>query len=201
MTKYSVVDLGSTRRTTIVRPDGVRVEQDTNDDPNSLSYGLLIEDRTYPDEISGTPLRRSTVNWQRTSDPQFDPDNSDITFCAPRPTRTEVFDERGQMTATDFAYAAYYNGVADKTEYGYGGTARLHRVHNEYDHGASYGGGWINRHTLWSPTQSGGPDWSGAHIFNLVKETSVYAADDTTRLAHTRYFYDEGSLVARTDAG
>lgn len=46
LTKYSVVDLGATRRSTIVRPDGVRIEQDTNDDPNSLYYGLLIEDRT-----------------------------------------------------------------------------------------------------------------------------------------------------------
>lgn len=57
LTKYSVVDLGATRRSTVVRPDLVRIEQDTNDDPNSLYYGLLTEDRTYPDETSGTVLR------------------------------------------------------------------------------------------------------------------------------------------------
>jgi hypothetical protein len=199
LTKSSVVDLGSIRRTTIVRPDGVRVEQDTNDDPNSLYYGLLIEDRIYSEEVGGTLLRRSAVNWFRTRDPQTDPDNSDITFCAPRPTRTEVFDERNQKTATDFVYDPYYNALADKIEYGYGGTTRLGRVHSVYDNGANYGGFWINRHTLW---WDGGtsPDWSGAHIFNRVTSTSVYAADDVTRVAHAAYFYDEGSVVPRPGA-
>jgi len=199
LTKYSVVDLGSTRRTTIVRPDGVRVEQDTNDDPNSLYNGLLIEDRTYSEETGGTLLRRSTVNWFRTCDPQTDPDNSDLTFCAPRPTRTEVFDERNQKTASDYFYGDY-NSLVDKIEYGYGGTTRLHRVHSEYDNGASYGGFWINRHTLWFDGGTS-PDWFGAHIFNRLTSTSVYAADNVTRVSHAAYFYDEGSVVPRPDAG
>ena len=200
LTKHSVVDLGSTRRTTIVRPDGVRVEQDTNDDPNSLYYGLLIEDRTYSEEVGGSLLHRSTVNWFRTRDPMTDPDNSDLTFCAPRPTRTEVFDERNQKTATDYVYGDYYNSLVDKIDYGYGGTIRLHRVHSEYDNGANYGGFWINRHTLWFDGGTS-PDWFGAHIFNRVISTSVYAADDVTRVAHTSFSYDEGSVVPRPDAG
>lgn len=201
LTKYSVADLGATRVSTIVRPDGVRIEQDTNDDPNSLFYGLLIEDRTYTQETGGTLLRRSTVNWYRSGDPAQDASNTDPTYRSPRPTRTEVYDDRNQVTATDYAYGTYYNQVVGKTEYGYGGTTRLHRAYSEYENDTLYRGDWINRGTLWYPTQSGGPQWSGPHIFNLVKESSIYAADDTTRVAHTRYFYDEYSLVARTDAG
>lgn len=150
-------------------------------------------------------LRRSTVNWYRSGDPALDPDNSDLSYRSPRPTRTEVFDDRGQKTVTEYAYGGHHNQVVNKTEYGYGDPQgpQLHRAWSDYENGSQYGGGWINRHTLWYWTQTddSGPLWSGPHIFNLVKESSIYAADDTTRVAHTRYFYDEYSLVARTDAG
>ena len=200
VTKYSVEDLGTTRRSKMVRPDGVRIEQDTNNDPNSLYYGLLIEDRTYPDETSQNPVHRSTVAWYRTGDPAQDPNNTDPTYRSPRPARTEVFDDRGQMTATDYSYGAYYNQVVSKTEYGYGGSTRLHSVYSDYENGALYRGDWIYRGTLWF---DGGtyPNWSGPHLFNLTRERSIYAADGTTRVAHTSYRYDEYSLVARTDAG
>ena len=203
VTTYSVIDLGATRRSSITRSDGVLIEQDTNDDPNSLYYGLLTEDRTYTDSSKQTMLRRSTVNWARTGDPAQDPTNTDPTYRSPRPTRTEVFDDRGQMTATDYYYGTsgnYYNQVVDKIEYGYGGTAQLHRTYSEYENGTFYRGYWINRNTIWF---DGGtyPGWQGAHIFTLVKDSKVYAADNVTPVAHRRYRYDESSLVARPGAG
>jgi hypothetical protein len=103
------------------------------------------------------------------------------------------------MTATEYGYGPYYNQVQNRTEYGYGGY-RLHRAYSEYENDLSYRGGWINRNTL---VFDGGtyPNWSGPHLFNLVKENSIYAADDTTRVAHVRTRYDETGLVARSDAG
>lgn len=203
LTKYSITDFGTMRRSTVVRPDGVRIEQDTNDDPNSLYYGLLTEDRTYPDETSPTVLRRSTVAWYRTGDPAQDPYNTDLTYRSPRPTRTEVFDDRGQVTATNYAYDSYsyYNQVVHKSEYGYGGTTLLHRTYSEYENGTLYRGNWINRGRLWF-AGAPSPSWEGAHIFNLVKESRIYAtADDSMPIAHTRYRYDEYALVARPGAG
>lgn len=75
-------------------------------------------------------LRRSTVNWYRSGDPALDPDNSDLSYRSPRPTRTEVFDDRGQKTVTEYAYGGHHNQVVNKTEYGYGDPqgARLHRA-------------------------------------------------------------------------
>lgn len=86
VTKFSVTDLGSTRITAITRPDGVFIEQETDDTSSSLYYGLLTEDRTYSDENKTTQLHRSTVTWYRTGDPAADPDNTDLTYRSPRPT-------------------------------------------------------------------------------------------------------------------
>lgn len=189
-TKFSVSDLGTTRRTIISRPDGVRVEQDTDDDPNSWYYGLLKEDRTYPNETSQDAIHKSKVFWERTGSPGGDPDNYDLSYRSPRPTRTEVVDDRGLTTATDYGYGSYYNQVINKTEYGYGGTAQLHRTYSEYENGASYRGDWAYRGTLWFDGSTS-PTWSGPHIFNLVKLTDVYAADNTTRVARAVYEYDQ----------
>lgn len=90
--------------------------------------------------------------------------------------------------------------MADKTEYGYPGNTRLHRTHTDYENGSLYLGNWVNRGTLWFDGGTS-PVWSGPHIFNLALDVSVYAADNTTKVAHTRYRYDEQSLVARSDAG
>lgn len=205
VTTYSVTTSGAIRKTTIIRPDGVRIEQDTDNTPSSLYYGLLLEDRTYPDANSQTPLHRSSVAWYRPCDPAQDANNVNPHYCSPRPTRTEVRDERNQLTATDYAYGDYYNQVINKTEYGYGGTARLHRVNSVFENSLAYRGYWINRGYLWYPQQVGqsqlpGPQWAGPHIFNLVTDVAVYAANDSTRVAYTKYLYDESALVARSDA-
>jgi hypothetical protein len=52
----------------------------------------------------------------------------------------------------------------------------------------------------WKPTGalSGGPTWSGSHIFDLVSLTEVYAGDDVTRLSRAEYQYDSGGLINNT---
>jgi RHS repeat-associated protein len=199
VTKYSVADIASIKRTTIVRPDGVRIEQDINNTSGSIYNGLLVEDRTYPDEFSSTVIHRSTVSWYR-DNPSNDATNLFPSYCSPRPTRTEVYDDRGQMTATEYGYGPSYNQVQNKTEYGYGGFNRLHRVYTEYQNDISYRGTWINRGTLVSDGGTS-PSWSGPHLFNLVLEQSIYAPDDVTRVAHVRTRYDELGLVTRSGAG
>lgn len=182
VTNYSVVDFGTLRRTTITRPDSVRVEQDTNNDPNSSFYGLLTEDRRYPDATSQTVLHKSQVFWELGA------------YNSPRPTRTEITDDRGQLTATTYSYGPSYNQVENKTEFGYGGTTRLHRVNMQYENSANYTGFLINSGTLWwhqGGLLYGGPQWSGPHIFNLTKVTDAYAADDTTLVARSVYDYDQ----------
>ncbi|MEP7339813.1 MAG: hypothetical protein ABI977_18890 [Acidobacteriota bacterium] len=106
VTTYSVVDLGATRCSKITRPDGVRIEQDTNDDPNSPTYGLLTEDRTYPD-AGQTVIHSSRVTWEIGQ------------YNSPRPTRTEVTDDKNQTTATTFSYGTVYNQVENKIELDY----------------------------------------------------------------------------------
>lgn len=210
VTKYEIVTNGWTRTTKITRPggvqpDGVRVEQDTNNDPNSIYYGLITEDRTYPDATSQTPLRKSRVGWQRL---YVDPDDSSTwnTYYSPRPTFTEVTDERGQTTLTTYSYSDpsnplngdFYNQVVDKIEYGYGGIVQLHRTYTEYENDQSYRGQWINRGQLWGDFGLVS-QWSGPHIFNLVEATTVYAAADNTRVARTEYQYDQHSLAPLQD--
>ncbi len=194
ITTYSKVDLGTTVRTTTINPDGVRIEQDTDDDPNSLYYGLLKEDRTYQDANSSVMLHRSVVTWFRTGLPSTDWLNTDPTYRSARPSRIELTDDRGQVTATDFSYGYFYNQVENKTDYGYGGVVRLNRTYSEYENDLTYRGNWANRGTLFF---DGGtyPIWSGPHIFSLVKDSSIYAADNTTPVAHTRLRYDEQALA------
>src|SRR5262245_46843048 len=42
VTTYSMVDNGLTRTLKIIRPDGVRSEQISNDDPSSPFFGLVL---------------------------------------------------------------------------------------------------------------------------------------------------------------
>jgi hypothetical protein len=189
LTKYAIIDdsYTQTRKTCIVRPDGVKLEQITDNNPNSTTYGLLLEDKTWSDENNTTLLASSTVNWTHGN------------YNSPRPTRTVVTDERGQVTATDFDAYGPYNQVIDRRERGYGGTALLHRIHTEYHNGVEYTGYLINSGTLWYQHPSWGPQWSGPHIFSLPLATEVYANNDTTREARTEYGYDAVPAGQLTD--
>ncbi|MEP7339812.1 MAG: hypothetical protein ABI977_18885 [Acidobacteriota bacterium] len=70
----------------------------------------------------------------------------------------------------------------------------MHRTYTQYENSASYIGTLINSGTLWWHQVGGlygGPEWSGPHIFTLAKNTTVYASDDTTRVARMEYQYDQ----------
>ncbi|HKX27767.1 MAG TPA: DUF4329 domain-containing protein, partial [Blastocatellia bacterium] len=180
VTYYSTVDNGANKTLKITRPDGTRVEQVMNDDPNSPFFGVVQEDRTYA-ASSGALISKSKVSWE------FGDYNS------LRPNRTDVTDDRGQVTYTTYTYGSIYNQVTDTRYYGYSGTL-LRRVHNEYENDLAYRGSLINSGTLWwhpGGALYDGPQWSGPHLFNLVKVAEVYGANDTTRESRIENEYDQ----------
>ncbi|HKX29735.1 MAG TPA: RHS repeat-associated core domain-containing protein [Blastocatellia bacterium] len=187
VTSYAMVDNGTTRTMTITRPDGVRSQQISNDDPNSVYYGMVTEDATYPDASSTTPLSRSTTTWEIGD------------YGSARPLRTDAYDERGQQTYTTYTYGIY-NQVTEIRQFGYGNNL-LKRVHNEYENGEAYRGSLINSGTLWwhdGGSLFGGPQWSGPHLFNLLKVTETYASNDLTREARTEQQYDQNPPLQDT---
>ena len=186
VTQFSVVDSGGTRTTTITRPDGAQLEQITDNNQSSATYGMLLEDAFHQNSVA---LSRSKAFWEIGA------------YNSPRPTRTETTDERGRTTATTFsydpAYGSLYNSVTDARLLGYSGEL-LRRMHTEYLNNGNYNGFLQNSGTLWwkqGGGLSGGPIWSGSHIFNLVSVTEIYAGDDVTRLSRTEYQYDGPGLI------
>src|SRR5262245_48242680 len=186
VTKFLVVDNGATRTTTITRPDGPQIKQIVNSDKSSALYGVLQQLALYKDGVA----LRMTKSLGEIGE-----------YNSPRPTRTESYDERGRMTATtlsyDQAYGSLYNSVTDARAYGYGGEL-FRRAHTEYLNNANYNGFLQNSGTLWWKQfgpPSGGPNWSGSHIFNLVSVAEVYAGDDVTRPARAEYQYDGPALT------
>jgi RHS repeat-associated protein len=187
VTNFSVVDSGGQRTTTITRPDGAQFKQISD-----IASGLLLEDGLYRD---GVALSRTKAFWE------FGAYNS------PRPTRTEDWDERGRVTATTYSYdsasGSIYNSVTDVRTHGYNGEL-LRRKHTKYLNNANYNGFLQNSGSLWWKQfggLSGGPIWSGSHIFNLVSVTEVYAGDDVTRLSRTENQYDGASLIDNPGMG
>jgi RHS repeat-associated protein len=193
VTYFSVVDRQDvqTRETTITRPDETRVVQVTSTNQFfGETYGMSARTDIYRDS---SLLSRSRTSWERVF--------GYISYGAPRPYRTETTDERGRTTVTEYSYdtnyGSRYNAVTDMREYGYGGEL-LRRIHTEYLNDGNYNGSLQNSGMLWwKPVgaPSGGPNWSGPHIFNLISATEVYAADDVTRLARAERQYDGVGLI------
>src|SRR5262245_16036174 len=186
VTQFPGVANGATRTTTITRPDGAQMTQITDNNQSSGTYGMLFEDALIQ---GGATLSRSKAFWEIGA------------YNSPRPWRTESYDERDRMTATTYsydpAYGSRYNSVTDARVYGYGGE-QLRRKHIEYLNDGNYNGFLQNSGTLWWKQfgpPSGGPIWSGSHIFNLVSATEIYAGDDVTRLSRAEYLYDGPSLI------
>jgi RHS repeat-associated protein len=169
ITYFSVEDNGTTRKTTVRRPDDVRQEQITDTNLSSSSYSQMVENIVYP-ASGGAPLARSRTYFENGA------------YDSPRPSRSEAFDERGQRTETTFGYGSRFNAPTDMREYGYSGQL-LRRVHTEYLNIDNYNG---------DPTTIGG--WFGRHIFNLPSAIEVYAGDDSTRVSRVEYEYDGASL-------
>lgn len=84
----------------------------------------------------------------------------------------------------EYAYGGHYNQVVNKTEYGYGGTTRLHRAWSDYENGASYGGGWINRHTLTT----------------VKRYANAATLDEATAVVETRAYDACGNVVTLATA-
>lgn len=203
-TKYQVNNLGGTIQTLITKPNGVVIEQITNNDQNSPYYGLLFEDRTYKDETRAVVLHGSRVTWERVDETDTTQSATGPLHCkSPRPSRTEVTDERGQTMITTYSYGSFGNQVENTISFKYDGATQLQQVRTQYQNGMEYRGNWINRGLLWwhpGDLFYGGADWSGPHIFNLATSTDVYGADDFTPASSTRYFYDQqpGSQLQAT---
>ncbi|HZF38372.1 MAG TPA: hypothetical protein VE715_06100, partial [Blastocatellia bacterium] len=169
ITYFSVEDNGTTRKTTVTRPDGVRQEQIIDTNLSSSSYSQMIENIVYP-ASGGAPLAHSRTYFENGA------------YDSPRPVRSEAFDERGQMTVTTFGYGSRFNAPTDVREYGYA-SQLLKRVHTEYLNIDNYNG---------NPTSWGG--WEGRHIFNLPSAIDAYASDDSTRVSRVEFEYDGASL-------
>ena len=181
VTEFSVTTNSSTITTRITRrdsgsTDGLTTEQITDNNTSSQTYGLVLEDTTYPTKTSSTVLHKSKVYWE-VPDLNTYPSH----YGAPRPNHTEVTDERGQMTSTYYTYGVNYNQVADVREYGYNNQL-LRRTHTEYINTTPYIGYWSN-----NPYGS----YFGRHIYSLASSVEVYASDDTTRVSRTEYQYDQ----------
>jgi hypothetical protein len=164
VTNFSVEDIGTVRKTTVTRPDGVRNVECADTNSSSGSYGLMVENLTYP--ASGdTPLARSRTFFETGA------------YDSSRPTRIEEFDERGRMTFTTFGYGSRFNAPTETRIFGYSGQL-LKRVQTEY----------LNNDTYNGPLTSYGGR-SGRHIFDLASMVEVYAGDDSTRrrIVHAIY--------------
>ena len=182
VTEYSVAT-GATIVTRITRrdsgsTDGLTTEQITDNNSASQTFGLLLEDKTFPNKTSTLPVHKSKVYWE-VPDLNTYPSH----YGTPRPNHVETTDERNQIMATWYSYGANYNQIADVTEYGWGGQL-LRRTHTDYINTTNYIGSWYN-----NPYGS----YFGRHIYNLVSAEDVYGSDNTTRVSRTEYQYDQQS--------
>lgn len=101
VTEYAVTTNSNTITTRITRrdsvaTDGLTTEQITDNNTASQTFGLLLEDTTYPTKTSTTVLSKSKVYWE-VPDLNAYPSH----YGAPRPNHTEVTDERGQTRQRD----------------------------------------------------------------------------------------------------
>jgi RHS repeat-associated protein len=129
-------------------------------DPLKALDGVVYLDEMR--DANNNLLQSSTATWEPGA------------YGSPRPTRVEVTDERGQVTATAFTYGSAYNQVQEVRNYDYGGQTLLSAKRTQYDNSSNY---------------------TSRHIFNLVKVVENYAGDNTTRVSRTEYQYDGQPLT------
>jgi RHS repeat-associated protein len=135
------------QRVDVTYPDGTR--------------SIRVHEGATPslDEIydaNGKLLRRTKMLWAAGD------------YASPRPTRIEVTDDLGQLTASEFSYGPY-NQVTELREYEYGGTALLRRTATAYVQDPRY----IQR-----------------HIFNLPRVVEVFTGDGASPVSRTEFTYD-----------
>lgn len=149
------------RKVEITLPNQTKSIQYSHNAPGNFKDGLVYQDETR--SSTGTLLQSSTSNWELGH------------YSSARPTRIEVKNERGNITATEFSYAGLYNQVTEARNYDYTG-ALLRVTRTEYDNSTNY---------------------TGRHIFNLPLQVDVFAGDGTTRVSRTLLRYDNETLTSR----
>lgn len=158
VTTYQVNFNATPRTVTIIQPNGLKSVQYMYNAPGQWNDGLIYQDETY--DTNNAMLSQSVVGWQQGA------------YNSPRPSQTQVKDEKGQILITDNVYGTNYNQLTSVKEYDYDGTTLLKETKNTYENSANY---------------------TGRHIFNLVKTTEVFAGSGT-RVARTDYEYDNAPL-------
>ena len=170
-TWYEIYENANPRTTMITLPNGTKTKKYSHNAPGSYLDGLPYQDVTFTTD-ENNPLQKSTTSWEPGA------------YGAPRPTRIEKFDERGQKTASELSYGPVYNQVTEVRDYNYGGLSLLRSTRTTYQNSASYTG------TCYST------GCYGRHIFNLPLTIETYAADNVTRVSRTEYQYDGQPLTA-----
>lgn len=168
------------RTVTITNPDGTKtVERSFNfsnpppNDPNKFKDGLVKEKQML--DADGNLLGKTTFTWEAGSN------------NAPRLTRTETTDERGQVLATDYDLYGDNNAVGRVRERDYAGSVL-----------------WTTRNTFVSYLDNdldqritpGVPSAINAihpRRINLVDSVKVYTGDDSANMlaSHRVFKYDE----------
>jgi RHS repeat-associated protein len=154
VTNYQINFNATPRTVTVTQPNGLKSVQLMYNAAGQWNDGLIYQDETY--NTSNVLLSQSNVTWQQGA------------YSSPRPSRTEVKDEKGQILITDNFYSTSYNQLTSVKEYDYDGTTLLRETRNTYENGTNY---------------------TYRHIFNLVKTTEVLDAGGN-RLARSDYEYD-----------
>jgi len=181
VTHYFVQENAAPRRVEITRPDGVKTVMLSRNAPGQWDDGLIYQDETYNPQ--GALLGRSFVQWDQGECPPPGQTAGPYQYCAPRPSRIETTDERGQTTGKEFSYGPRFNQVTETREYGYGyvsggANTLLRRTVNQYLNDPDYIDPITQTPFIWH------------HIYNLVTANEVYAGDGA-RLSRTEYFYDQ----------
>jgi RHS repeat-associated protein len=180
VTRYLVQEDATPRRTEITQPNGVKKVMLSYNAPGDFKNGRIYQNETHSPQ--GVLLSRSYIEWEEGNCPEAGQAPGQYQYCAPRVSRIETTDERGQKTGREFSYGTMFNQVEEARFYDYGyefdGTKTLLRkTKTEYVNDGKY----IDyRQRAY-----------GSHIFNLVAAREVYAGDGTTRLSRVEYTYDQ----------
>jgi RHS repeat-associated protein len=159
-TSYDVHENDNPRTTTITLPNGTKTKQYSYNSPGTYLEGLVYQDVTFTSD-ENSYLQKSTSSWEPGA------------YGAPRPTRVEKFDERGQKTAAEFSYGSVYNQVTEVRDYDYGGTTLIRSTRTTYQNSSSY---------------------TNNHVFNLPLTVEVYDGSNN-RISRAEYQYDGQSLT------
>ncbi len=158
VTSYSINMNAFPRTITVTRPNGVKSKQYMYNASSLWNDGLIYQDETL--DPSNNQLSKSVVTWQQGS------------YDSPRPSETNITDEKLQVLKTTYTYGTVYNQLTSQKKYDYDGTTLLQEARKSYENGASY---------------------TGRHIFNLVTSSESYDGSGN-RVAKADYEYDGSSL-------